>query len=217
MTKPNFTEIIVVLDRSGSMEMVRKDTIGGFNAFVEEQKKTTGEAKLTLVQFDDQYLVVYGGLPIQDVPKLTSETFVPRGMTALLDAVGKTINIVGDRLANTAEDQRPSLVLFVIITDGHENASKEFKLTQIKEKIKHQTEKYNWEFVFLGADQDAFQAEAMGVCAGNTFNYTSDATIGTYAAFSATVSDVRSRGITANGIGDAMRKKTKDKSNDVTN
>ena len=217
MTKPNFTEIIIVLDRSGSMEMVRDDTIGGFNAFIEDQKKAVGEAKITLVQFDDQYLVVYGGQPIQDVPKLTLETFVPRGMTALLDAVGKTINIVGDRLANTTEDQRPSLVLFVIITDGHENASKEFKLSQIKDKIKHQTEKYNWEFVFLGADQDAFQAGAMGVSAGNTFNYSSDATIGTYAAFSATVSDVRARGTGIKDICDMMREKTKDKSNDVTN
>ena len=195
MTKPNFIEIVVVLDRSGSMGTVRLDTIGGFNTFVSDQKlNAVGEIKLSLIQFDDQYEVVYNGKQITDVPPLTEETFVPRGMTALLDAVGKSINAVGDRLAKTPEVERPSLVVFVILTDGQENASKEFKLEQVKEMITHQKEKYGWQFVFLGADQDAFQAAQMGLSANSTYNYTSANTIGTYTTLSRAI----------NHIGDVM-------------
>lgn len=192
MTKSSYVEIAVVLDRSGSMEVVRHDTMGGFNAFVKDQQmQTAGEVKLSLVQFDDKYEINYDGKPIQDVPALTAETYVPRGMTALLDAVGRTINTVGERLAKMSENERPSVVIFVIITDGQENASKEFKLDQVKEMIKHQTEKYSWQFVFLGADQNAFQAEQMGVAASNTYNYKSANTIGTYTNLSRGISNLR--------------------------
>ena len=191
MTKANLVEIIVVLDRSGSMSTVRNDTIGGFNTFVNDQKfQAKGDVKLTLVQFDDQYEVNYNGRQIQEVPSLTEATYIPRGMTALLDAVGKTINTVGDRLAKTPEAERPYLVIFVTITDGHENSSKEFKLDQIKGMIEHQTTKYNWQFVFLGADQNAFQAASMGFTASNTYNYTKAKTADTFTYLSRGISTV---------------------------
>jgi uncharacterized protein YegL len=156
--KENLTEIIIDLDRSGSMEEVKSDTIGSYNQFVDTQKQLPGEAKLSLVQFDDQYEIVYEGLNIQDVPKLTEKTFIPRGMTALTDSIGKTIKTVGERLANTPEEERPEKVIFVVLTDGHENNSKEYTTQQVAELIKHQQEKYSWEFVFLGADQNAWDA-----------------------------------------------------------
>lgn len=191
MTKANLVEIIVVLDRSGSMSTVRNDTIGGFNTFVNDQKsQAKGEVKLTLVQFDDQYEVNYNGRSIQEVPSLTEATYIPRGMTALLDAVGKTINTVGDRLAKTPEAERPSLVIFVTLTDGQENSSKEFKLDQIKSLIEHQTTKYNWQFVFLGADQNAFQAASMGFTASNTYNYSNAKTADTFTYLSRGISNV---------------------------
>jgi uncharacterized protein YegL len=174
MTKPNFCEIVIILDRSGSMVSVRNDTIGGFNTFVEEQKKTTvGECLLTLVQFDNEYEVVYSGKPITEVPLLNKGNYIPRGSTALLDAIGKTINEVGARLSKMNEEDRPSLVIFVTQTDGQENASLYFRSEQIKEMIKHQTYFYNWQFVFLGADQDSFQAEEIGISRSNTYNYLS--------------------------------------------
>ena len=191
MTKANFIEIIVVLDRSGSMSTCVHDTIGGFNTFINEQKKAPGEAKLTLVQFDDRYEIVYNGKDIKDIPALTTETYVPRGMTSLFDAVMKTSIDVGDRLAKTPESERPSLVIFVILTDGHENSSREFKLAQVKDMIKHQTEKYNWQFLFLGAGQDSFQAEGIGMSAGNTFSYDSANTSHIYTAMSRGISNTR--------------------------
>lgn len=153
--KKGYTDIIVVMDRSGSMGAIVNDTIGGFNTFLKEQKELKGEATLTLVQFDTDYQVVCDNLPLSEVKDLTSTTFVPRGNTALYDAVCKAINSVGGRYSNTFEDARPEKIVFVIITDGEENSSKEFTYEQMKEKIQHQTEKYGWQFVFLAANQDA--------------------------------------------------------------
>jgi hypothetical protein len=217
MTKQNYVEIAVVLDRSGSMSAVRSDTIGGFNTFLSDQKaNNVGDVRLSLTQFDDQYDVVYSGKSIQDVPPLTEATFVPRGMTALFDAVGKTINVLGERLAKMAEQDRPSLVIMVILTDGEENSSKEFSLQQVKDMIKLQTETYSWQFVFLGADQDAFQAQKMGIAASNTYNYKSADTSKTYGNLSRGISvtmDAMTAGdsvaacAAASSIGDIMRQK----------
>ena len=170
--KGNLTDISVVLDRSGSMQSVRSDTIGGFNAFLKTQKEAPGEALLTLAQFDHEYEVVYSGKGIKDAPELSSETFVPRGQTALLDAIGRTINATGARLSAMAEDQRPGKIIVVIITDGQENNSREFSRPQINEMIKHQKEAYSWDFVFLGANQDAIQAGvSLGVNSGNSMTF----------------------------------------------
>jgi hypothetical protein len=150
----NFTDITIVLDRSGSMDLVRADTIGGFNSFVENQKSGPGKCNLTLVQFSDNYEVTYKDRPITEAPLLTNTTFSPFGFTSLFDAVGRSIKERGTHYANMKESERPGKVLFVIITDGEENASKEYKLDQIKNMIQDQTKTYNWTFVFLGAYGD---------------------------------------------------------------
>lgn len=165
----NYTDVSVVLDRSGSMASVRADTEGGFNTFVNEQKKVPGKCLFSLYQFDDVYETVYEGRDVKDVPKLDLQ---PRNSTALLDAIGKTINKTGERLRNLSESQRPSKVVILVQTDGEENASKEYSRDRIFEMIKHQREKYNWEFVFLGANQDAIAtATSYGFSAKSSLTY----------------------------------------------
>jgi hypothetical protein len=149
----DLTDITMVMDRSGSMTACQSDAEGGLNTFIKEQKELPGDAVLTLVQFDTDYEFVHKAMPIKDVPKCY---LVPRGWTALLDAVGRAIVETGDRLRKTPEKDRPGLVCFVIITDGLENSSKEFTQAKIKSMIEHQQDKYNWKFTFLGANQDAF-------------------------------------------------------------
>jgi len=126
--KNNLTEIVFILDRSGSMCSLVNDTIGGFNSFIEDQKQEDGEALLTTILFDDQYEILHNGVNIKTVKPMTTKEYSARGMTALLDAIGKTINTVGDRFNKLDEDNKPSKVIFVITTDGQENQSKEFKL-----------------------------------------------------------------------------------------
>jgi len=157
MSKKNLTEIVAIIDRSGSMSILTNDAIGGFNTFLNEQKKVPGDANFTLVLFDDKYDLVHDGKGINDVPDLNDKTYVPRGSTALLDAIGKTITTVGERLSNTQEDQKPEKVIVAILTDGEENASKEYKRKHILDMINHQRDKYSWEFIFLAANQDAIQ------------------------------------------------------------
>jgi uncharacterized protein YegL len=167
----NLTEIIFLLDRSGSMAGLEGDTIGGFNAFVEKQSKLEGETILTAVLFDDEYEVLWNGVDSKQI-NLTEKEYYVRGCTALLDAVGKTILDVGYRLSTTAEEKRPGKVIFVITTDGMENASREFSYKKIKELIKHQQEKYGWEFIFMGANIDAAkEAESIGIDMDNAYNF----------------------------------------------
>lgn len=193
----NLTEIVFLLDRSGSMSHLTDDTIGGFNSFIEKQKSESGEAKLTTVLFDDKYELVHNGEPIENVKPLNKDVYFPRGTTALYDAVGKAINDVGRRLAATPEGDRPSKVIVVITTDGHENASREFTAYQVKSMIEHQTEKYSWEFIFLGANIDSAKAGAnIGIKADRSFDYTASAkgTSNLYCAVSTSVSDYRTTG-----------------------
>lgn len=174
--KKDYTDITVVLDRSGSMSSVADDTIGGFNRFLADQKAVPGFATITLVQFDDQYDVVIDAKPIADAAALTRETFVPRGSTALLDAIGKTIVRTGQRLAAMSEGDRPANVLFVIITDGFENASREYSRDKVFAQISEQRSKYNWQFMFLGANQDAIaEATKLGMSAGSSLTYANNA------------------------------------------
>lgn len=183
--KKDYCDITVVLDRSGSMQSIKSDTIGGFNAFLKEQQQVQGEATISLFQFDTEYETVYEGRPVASAPELTNDTFQPRGMTALLDAIGRTINSVGRRLANLQENDRPEKVVFVIITDGEENSSREFKIHQISDLIEHQKNVYKWEFVFLGANQDAIAtASQMGISAQHALTYVADSQ-GAPAAFAA--------------------------------
>ena len=156
--KKDLCELIVVIDESGSMGDVISDTIGGFNSFINTHKSLAGEAKLTLIKFNTEYNIIHNGVNIQDVPDLNNTTYFPGGGTALLDAVGKIIDEVGKRLSNTVDEEKPEKVILLIMTDGEENSSKEYNLEQVKEKIKHQKEKYNWDVIFMGADQDAWAA-----------------------------------------------------------
>jgi hypothetical protein len=156
----DLTEIAYVLDRSGSMESLATDAIGGFNSFLQSQKQAPGRANFTLVLFDHEYQVVHKSVDIQQVPNLDEHTYVPRGSTALLDAVGRTIDDLGARLARLPEDKRPGKVIVAIFTDGLENASRVFTTERLAESIKHQQEKYSWEFLFLAANQDAIASAA---------------------------------------------------------
>ena len=167
----NLTEIIFLLDRSGSMGGLESDTIGGFNAFIEKERKLEGDTLVTVVLFDDQYEIVWNGIEAAKV-KLTDREYFVRGCTALLDAVGKTILDVGYRLSKTSEENRPGKVIFVITTDGFENASREFTYAKVKELIQHQQEKYNWEFIFLGANINAEkEADSLGIDSVNAFSF----------------------------------------------
>ncbi len=162
--RPDLTEIAFVLDRSGSMNAIAGDAIGGFNTFLTQQQALPGDARLTLVLFDHEYQVTHSGVEIRSVPPLDERTYVPRGMTALLDAVGRTIDDVGKRLAATPEDQRPGKVIVAILTDGMENASRDYTNAKVAAMIRHQQEKYSWEFIFLAANQDAIKAaEAIAI------------------------------------------------------
>ncbi len=174
--KDNYTHISFVLDRSGSMQSMVNDAIGGFNAFLAEQQAFPGEATFTLAQFDNIYELLYPFANIQDVKPLTKETFVPRGSTALLDAIGKCVNETGKHLAATPEPARPEKVLFVILTDGEENSSREFNHHQINDMITQQQNVYKWQFIFLAANQDAIaSASRLGIdtTGGAVMGYTS--------------------------------------------
>lgn len=156
----DMTLINVLLDRSGSMETIAAEAVSAFNHFITEQMADdTDYVELSLVQFDDQYEPNYIRKPLKEVnPLILNETYVPRGMTALFDAIGRSINEIGSELAMMPEEERPARVLFVILTDGNENASYEFSRGNIKSMISHQGNMYNWDFIFLAAGIDAFAA-----------------------------------------------------------
>ncbi len=185
----NLTDITLVVDRSGSMASIQDDAQGGINTFIKDQKTATGDAVLTLVQFDTEYEFVHKAVAIADVGTYTLN---PRGGTALLDAVGRATAEATERLEKVAEAYRPGLVVFVIVTDGHENSSKEFKVEQIKKLIEGQREK-GWEFIFLGADEKAFdQGLAMGINFRNVAIYNVQNTGSAYRATSEKILGARS-------------------------
>ncbi len=190
MSKKNLTDITVVLDRSGSMSSIKEEAENGLNHFIDEQKELPGSASFTLVKFDTEYEFAYKGVDIQSVGKCTLE---PRGMTALLDAVGRSINETGERLKNTLEEEKPGLVVFVIVTDGAENSSHEFTRSQIKEMIEKQRSTYKWQFTFLGANQDAFaEASSIGIASMSTMTYSPHKAQDVFYAASSNVGRMRS-------------------------
>ena len=187
--RTDLTDITMVIDRSGSMDSIRSDAEGGINTFIDSQKSEPGEALLTLVQFDTEYEFIHKGVAIASVPKFK---LVPRGSTALLDAVGRAINETGARLAAMEESQRPGLVVFVIVTDGAENSSKEFTREKIREMIEHQQNVYKWQFTFLAANQDAFaEAASMGIAQAGTANFAGENVVMAYAATAKKMSRMR--------------------------
>lgn len=172
MTKENFTSINVIIDKSGSMSHLATDTIGSFNSFLAEQKAVPGDAVLTLCTFNTDYSLVHDFVELKSIPDLNSKTYYPSGSTALLDAMGTTINALGTKLSAMPEEERPSKVIFLIITDGQENASKLFTKDQISSMVQHQKDVYSWEFVFMGANIDAIgEGSALGIAATNSMNY----------------------------------------------
>ena len=196
--KKNYTHITVILDKSGSMGTCLNDTIGGFNQFLKTQKEIKGEASATIVQFDDRYNMMVDMKPLTDIEDLNDKTYVPGGFTALLDAIGKTINSVKAQIENKAKKDKPEKVIFVIITDGEENSSKEFNRDQIMSMIESNKKENNWEFVFIGANQDAIKSGGnIGINRGSTLNYVADAK-GTqimYCSLSSSMSNYRARSI----------------------
>ena len=205
----NLTEIVCVLDKSGSMEMVREDSIGSFNQFINDQKEVPGKAKFNLTLFDTTYQYLYTGEDIQNVKELNKSTYAPGGMTALMDAVGKTIDEIGKRLVNTLDSERPGKVIFVILTDGQENSSREYTFDIIKDKIEHQKDKYKWEFLFLGAGEDTIkQASQIGIGMDKTMSFAQSAKGYDLASksYSSAVTNYRNMG----NVGDNWKKAEED-------
>ena len=181
----NLTEIVFILDRSGSMAHLEEDTIGGYNSLIKKQLNEEGEASVTTVLFDDKFEIIHDNVDIKKVKPLTDKEYIARGTTALLDAVGKIISYVGNRHKTAPESVVPHKTLVVIITDGYENASCEYNLKQIKAIIERQKENYNWEFLFLGANIDAIAtAGDIGITPDFAATYQADS-VGTQMNFSA--------------------------------
>jgi uncharacterized protein YegL len=200
MPKKGFTDITVLLDRSGSMSSIAKDVSGGLKTLVEDQKKLPGECNFSLVEFDSMgndsaINWIMESKPLNSVENLPE--FSPRGSTPLLDALGDTIARVGTRLRSLPEESRPERVVFVIITDGQENASRKYKLAEIADKIKHQTQVYNWDFLYLGANVDSFaEAGNLGISLRSARNYTPDSkgVLDMYVASNSVLCSVRGGG-----------------------
>lgn len=189
MTRSDLTHLYFLLDRSGSMQSIKTDTEGGFAAFVEEQRRAVGECRVTLAQFDDQYEIVFADTPVANIDRINLQ---PRGSTALLDAMGRLITEAGAALAALPEDQRPGSVVVAIMTDGLENASREWTHPAVKALVEQQTTAYQWQFLYMGADQDAIDVgTGLGVGAAHTVSYTRGNVDKVMAASSAKVSDLR--------------------------
>ena len=173
--KKNLTELVFILDRSGSMSGLEADTIGGFNSLIEKQKKEDGEAYVSVVLFDDRTDVIYDRVDIRKVEPMNDSQYYVRGCTALLDAVGGAIHHIGNVHKYAREEDVPEKTLFIITTDGMENASRAYSYDKVRRMIEHQKEKYHWEFLFLGADIDAVSvADRFGIRANRAVRYEHD-------------------------------------------
>lgn len=173
--KKNLTELVFILDRSGSMRGLERDTIGGYNGMMDKQKKEEGQANITTVLFDDQYEKIHDRVPLDQVSELTEEQYYVRGCTALLDAIGRTIHDMALIQKHLPDGEKAEKVIFVITTDGLENASRQYSRAKIKEMIRHEQEKYGWEFLFLGANMDAVaEAGSLGISADRSVTFQND-------------------------------------------
>ena len=185
MPDMNYTDITFVIDKSGSMGHLVNDTIGGFNSFIADQRKLPGKCRVSLIQFNDSIFPSFLGKDLKEVPDLNESTYHPGGWTALYDAIGNAIVSAGDRFNSLTEDDRPGKVLFVIITDGQENSSKEYSGARVREMIEHQKSKYAWNFTFIGSDLDSLKdAKYLGISQSFAYNNTSAGVKSVYAAMS---------------------------------
>lgn len=172
----NRTELVFILDRSGSMSGLESDTIGGYNAMLEKQKKEAGEATVTTVLFDDKYELLHDRIDLKGIAPITDREYYVRGCTALLDAIGKTIQKIANVQKHTSPENRADKVLFVITTDGMENASREYTYDKIRALVERQKQEYGWEFLFLGANIDAAaEAKRFGISEDRAVTYKCDA------------------------------------------
>lgn len=196
--KKGLTELVFIIDRSGSMCGLESDTIGGFNSMLQKQKNEPGEAVVTTVLFDDSYELLHDRINLKGIKPITDKEYFVCGSTALLDAVGKTINKIGNAQKHTSEDERAEHIMFVITTDGLENASREYSYEKVKKMIQYQKNKYGWEFIFFGANIDAAEtAESFGISRAMAANYNCDSA-GTklnYEVISDSVINFRSKGV----------------------
>lgn len=191
------TEIIFIIDKSGSMAHLANDTIGGFNGFIASQKALEGKATLTTVLFDTTWKILHDGVDIHEVKSMTSADYIAGGGTAMLDAIGETINRVQDRHDELGEE-KPEEVLFVITTDGEENSSRQFTKSQIEKMIKHQTNGHGWTFLFLGANMDAVkEAESLGISSSHAegYTYTAKGVQDVYTTLNSVTASARSCGL----------------------
>ena len=192
--RKGLTEIVFILDRSGSMRGLEADTIGGFNAMIEKQQKEEGEALISTILFDDKTEVLYDRIPIGKVEPMNDRQYYVRGCTALLDAIGGAIHHIGNVHKYARDEDVPEKTLFIITTDGMENASQRYDYKKIKKMVEHQKNKYHWEFIFLGANIDAIEvAGRFGVSASRAVRYECDS-VGTalnYSVMSKMVSSAR--------------------------
>lgn len=188
----DITELVFILDRSGSMSGLEADTIGGFNSLIKDQKKADGKAFVTTVLFDTEFIYVHDRADINTVPPMTERDYVPRGCTALLDAVGMTIKHISGIHKYARPEDVPSKTIFVITTDGMENASREYNYSKVKSMIEKEQEKYGWEFIFLGANIDAAAtAGSMGIAYASNYKADKKGTTLMYGAVAKTVSCMR--------------------------
>ncbi len=173
--KKDLTELVFILDKSGSMSGLEGDTVGGFNSMLKKQKAVNGECRITTVLFSNIYTLLHDRMDIQAVSPLTEKEYSVGGSTALLDAIGTTVNRMISVQKNTAEEYRAEKVMFVIITDGEENSSREYSAEKVRGMIEHEKEQYGWEFIFLGANIDAVQTSSrFGIDASRTADYVPD-------------------------------------------
>jgi uncharacterized protein YegL len=210
--KKGLTELVFILDKSGSMNGLEADTIGGFNSMLEKQQGAEGECLVTTVLFDNNYELLHDRIDLKAVNPITEKEYQVGGSTALLDAIGQTIHKIGNAQKNTADDYRAEKVMFVIITDGEENSSREYTAGKVKAQIERQKTKYGWEFIFLGANIDAVQtAVRFGISADRAADYLADSkgTRLSYMAMSAAVSQYRDSGVIGNDSLAMVRNDTK--------
>ena len=192
--RKGLTEVIFILDRSGSMSGLEADTIGGFNSMIAKQKKEDGEAYISTILFDDQTEVLYDRVPVSKIEPMNDKQYYVRGCTALLDALGGAIHHIGNVHKYAREEDRPEKTLFIITTDGMENSSRQYSYEKVKKMVERQKKKYGWEFLFLGANIDAIEvAGRFGIAANRAINYESDrqGTQLNYEVLSRTVSEFR--------------------------
>lgn len=195
--KQGLTELVFILDKSGSMGGLESDTIGGYNAMLDKQKQLEGECLVTTVLFDHGYELLHDRIDIRAVQPITEEEYQVGGSTALLDAMGITIRKIGNAQKNTAEDYRAEKVMFVIITDGQENSSREYSLKQIKAQVSEHKDKYSWEFVFLGANMDAIETArhfGIGASHAQSFHADKEGVALNFAVMSEAVAEFRRKG-----------------------